>query len=197
MKKFLSILVVLAAVSGAVNANVKTVDDPKVVTGFAVMKSENGFKVFYKGSKSGTVKVKITNAKGEDIYQESIKNVESFMRPYNLSSITEGDYQVEITSPEGKSIEKISYSKTKVEKLMNLVQVKNSSTKYVLMVSNKNGDEHLKVNIYDRNYKLVYHGDEEIDGDFAKVYDLASLDEKFVIEVTDSKGSTQSIAHLN
>ena len=65
------------------------------------------------------------------------------------------------------------------------------------MVSNKNGDEHLKVNIYDKNYKLVYHGDEAIDGDFAKVYDLASLDEKFVIEVTDSKGSTQSIAHLN
>jgi hypothetical protein len=197
MKKFLSILVVLAAVSGAVNVNAKSIDDPKVTTGFAVMKSETGFKVFYKGSKTGTVKVKITNAKGEEVYQESIKNVESFMRPYNLSSITEGEYQVEVSSPEGKQIETISYSKTKVEKLMNLIQLKDSDDKYMLMVSNKNGNETLNVNIYDQDYKLVYHGDEKIAGDFAKVYDLGSLGNKFVIEVSDSSGATRSISHLN
>ena len=66
MKKFLSILVVLAAVSGAVNAN--AIDNPKSETGLALMKSESGFKVFYKGSKVGKVRVTITNDKGESVF---------------------------------------------------------------------------------------------------------------------------------
>jgi hypothetical protein len=195
MKKFLSILVVLAAVSGAVNANV--IDNPKSNTGLALMKSEKGFKVFYKGSKAGTVKVSILNAKGENIYQETLKNVESFMRPYNLTSMTEGDYSIEITSPEGKQIEKFSYSKHKVEKLMNLLHVKDADGKYVLTVANKNGNDQLKVNIYDKNYNLVYTGVEQINGDFAKVYDLKSLGKNFIFEVKDSEGETKTLSYVN
>jgi hypothetical protein len=195
MKKFLSILVVLAAVSGVVCAN--PIDEPKANTGFAIMKSVTGFKVFYKGNKAGTVNVKITNAKGEDVYKESIKNVESFVRPYNMNSIAEGDYQIEISTPEGKQIEKLSFTRAKIEKYMKLVQVKDAENKYMLMVSNKSATEKLRVDIFDANYKLVYHGDENISGDFAKVYDLASLGKNFVIEVTDSSGSTRSISHLN
>jgi hypothetical protein len=192
MKKFLSILVVLAAVSGAVNANV--IDNPKANTGLALMKSEKGFRVFYKGSKAGNVKVTISNARGESIFQETLKNVESFIRPYNLSSITEGDYMIEISSPEGKQIEKFSYTKNKVEKLMNLLHVKDSDGKYMLMVANKNGNDHLKVNIYDQKYNLVYSGNEEITGDFAKVYDLKSLGKNFLFEVKDGNGETQTLS---
>ncbi|HEY0740503.1 MAG TPA: hypothetical protein VGD40_03540 [Chryseosolibacter sp.] len=192
MKKFLSILVVLAVVSGGVMAN--GIDNPKANTGLALMKSEKGFKVFYKGSKAGTVRVTITNSKGEHIHQETLKNVESFMRPYNLSSITEGEYTIEINSPDGKQIEKFSYSKNKVEKLMNLLHVKDADGKYVLTVSNKNGSDRLTVNIYDQNYNLVYTGTEEISGDFAKIYDLRSLGKNFTFEVKDGAGSTQTLS---
>ena len=191
MKKFLSILVVLAAVSGAVNA--KVIDNPKSNTGLALMKSESGFKVFYKGSKTGTVRVTITNDKGESIFRETLKNVESFMRPYNLSSITEGEYKIEISSPDGKQVEKFSYTKNKVEKLMNLLHVKDADGKVVLTVANKNGNDRLRVNIYDRNYNLVYTGSENITGDFAKVYDLKSLGENFTFEVTDGNGAKQTL----
>ena len=193
MKKFLSILVVLAAVSGAVNANV--IDNPKANTGLALMKSESGFKVFYKGSKAGTVRVTISNDKGQNIFSETLKNVESFMRPYNLSSIKEGDYMIEITSPDGKQIEKFSYAKNKVEKLMNLLHVKDSEGKFVLTVANKNGNDRLRVNIFDQNYNLVYTGSEEITGDFAKLYDLKSLGDNFTFEVTASNGVKQSLSY--
>ena len=191
MKKFLSILVMLAAVSGVVSA--KNIDEPKASTGVALMKSDKGVKVFYKGSKTGTIKVTITNAQGESIYRETLKNVESFMRPYNLSSISEGEYNIEIVTPEGRQVEKFLYSKTKVEKLMNLMQVKDSGGKYILMVSNKSGEDELKVNIYDEAYRLVYQGTENITGDFAKVYDLSSLGKNFTFEVSDSNG-TKSIS---
>lgn len=193
MKKFLSILVVLAAVSGAVNANV--IDNPKANTGLALMKSESGFKVFYKGSKAGTVRVTITNDKGQSIFSETLKNVESFMRPYNLSSITEGDYKIEISSPDGKQIEKFSYTKNKVEKLMNLLHVKDAEGKFVLTVANKNGNDRLRVNIFDQNYNLVYTGSEEISGDFAKLYDLKSLGDNFTFEVTASNGTKQTLTY--
>lgn len=193
MKKFLSILVVLAAVSGAVNANV--IDNPKANTGLALMKSESGFKVFYKGSKAGTVRVTISNDKGQSIFSETLKNVESFMRPYNLSSITEGDYKIEISSPDGKQIEKFSYTKNKVEKLMNLLHVKDAEGKFVLTVANKNGNDRLRVNIFDQNYNLVYTGSEEISGDFAKLYDLKSLGDNFTFEVTASNGTKQTLTY--
>lgn len=195
MKKFLSILVVLAVVSSGVMAN--GIDNPKANTGLALMKSEKGFKVFYKGSKPGTVRVTIMNSKGENIFQETLKNVESFMRPYNLTSITEGDYSIEINSPDGKQIEKFSYSKKKVEKLMNLLHVKDGDGKFVLTVSNKTGEDELKVNIYDQNYNLVYTGTEQISGDFAKIYDLSSLGKNFTFEVKDSSGSTQTLSSTN
>jgi hypothetical protein len=161
------------------------------------MKSEKGFKVFYKGSKSGTVKVTITNAEGENIFKETLKNVESFMRPYDLSSIEEGDYTIQISSAEGKQVEKFSYTQNKVEKLMHLIKLKDSNGKFVLTVPNKNGAGRLKVNIYDQNYRLVYNATEDITGDFAKVYDLESLGKNFIFEVNDGNRSTHTLTHAN
>jgi hypothetical protein len=88
MKKFLTILVVLAAVSVAVNA--KNVDKPKSPVGMAVVKTGSIFKLYYKGAKSGDVKVTIYNDNNEKVYTETIRKIDSFMRPYNFSSLKEG-----------------------------------------------------------------------------------------------------------
>ena len=107
MKKFLSILTLAVAVSGTAMA---TEDKPKnSPVGMAVVKSETGFKLFYKGNKVCDVTVKIYDQKGVEVFSETLKNLDNFMRPYNLNTLTEGEYTVELSNSEGKSTEKVTY----------------------------------------------------------------------------------------
>jgi hypothetical protein len=192
MKKFLTILVVLTAVCGAVNAN--EIDNPKASVGMAVMKTGSIVKLFYKGSVAGDVKVAIYNAKGDRVFRETIRNIENFVRPYNFSSLEEGEYVIELDGADGKQLQKVSYFKGRIERLMNLVHLAGPENKYVLTVSNK-GNEKLQVRIYDAESTLLYSETESFQGDFAKIYNLNKVGEKFRFEVTDSNGLTKSLTY--
>jgi hypothetical protein len=192
MKKFLTILVVLTAVCGAVNAN--EIDNPKASVGMAVMKTGSIVKLFYKGSVAGNVKVAIYNAKGEKVFTEILRNIENFVRPYNLSSLEQGEYTIELEGVDGKQIQKVSYFKGKIEKLMHLVHLQGTDNKYVLSVANK-GSEKLQVKIYDGANNLLYNETESFQGDFAKIYNLDKVGEKFLFEVTDQNGVTKSLSY--
>jgi hypothetical protein len=191
MKKFLTLIVVLTVMCSAVKAN--EIDKPKSPVGTSVIKSGSVFKLFYKGAKSGDVTVTILDANGSAVYKETLRNVDNFMRPYNFSSLKEGDYTIELNHEDGKQLQKISYHNivSNKKKLMNLIRI-NGTDKYVLMVSNK-GNEVLKINVFDAKNGLVYSGVESINGDFAKVYDLDDVGKGFVFEVTDKDGNTQSL----
>lgn len=189
MKKILSMLVLLAAVSGVVNAK----DDvPASLAGTAVVKSESGFRLFYKGAKAGNVKVTIFNAKGEEVYAESFKNVDGFIRPYNLSSLSYGQYTVEIATANGKQVEKVNYLK-ETAKLARLVRVNGTDNKFLLAVPNKSGAKSLHIKIYDQQSNLIYNGDEQVSGDFAKVYSIKKGND-FLFEVTDNQGNSATLA---
>lgn len=191
MKKFLTLIVVLTVMCSAVNAN--EIDKPKSPVGTSVIKSGSVFKVFYKGAKPGDVTVTIRNAEGSAVYKETLRNVENFMRPYNFSSLKEGDYTIELNDEEGKQLQQISYHNNVAsnKKLMNLLRVPGTE-KYMLMVSNK-GSEVLKINVYDSKNALVYSETAKINGDFAKLYNLDDVGNGFVIDVTDKNGNTQSL----
>jgi hypothetical protein len=191
MKKFLSILTLAVAVSGTAMA---TEDKPKSSpVGMALVKSETGFKLFYKGNKRGDVTVKIFDQKGVQVFSETLKDLNNFMRPYNLNTLTEGEYTVELSNTEGKSHEKITYTKEKTGRLMNLVRVKNSD-RYLLRVPNK-GSEVLNIKVYDAFDKLVYESAENISGDFAKLYNLGRIGTNFHFEITDGAGLTQQLQY--
>lgn len=192
MKKFLSILTLAVAVSGTALA----IDDkPKnSPVGMAVVKSETGFKLFYKGNKPSDVTVKIYDKNGDQVFSETLKNQDSFMRPYNMNTLTEGEYTVELSSSEGKAKEKITHStKEETGRMMDLVRVKDSD-KYLLRVANK-GNELLDVKVYDAFDKLVYENDEKISGDFAKLYDLGRIGTNFRFQVTDRSGAVRQLTY--
>jgi hypothetical protein len=192
MKKFLTILFVLTAVCGGVQAN--EIDNPKAMSGMAVMKSGSVIKLFYKGTASGDVKVSIYNEKGEKVFTETIRNIENFVRPYNFSTLPEGAYTIELKGVDGRQLQKVNYSSGKIEKLMNLVHLAGSENKYVLTVANK-GNDKLKVRIYDEKNNLLYNETEAIQGDFGKIYNLDKLSGRFLFEVTDQNGVTKSLTY--
>jgi hypothetical protein len=192
MKKFLTILFVLTAVCGGVQAN--EIDNPKAASGMAVMKSGSVIKLFYKGTVSGDVKVSIYSEKGEKVFTETIRDIENFVRPYNFSTLPEGAYTIELKGADGRQLQKVNYSSGKIEKLMNLMHLAGSENKYVLTVANK-GNDKLKVRIYDEKDNLLYDETEAIQGDFAKIYNLNTVSGKCLFEVTDQNGVTKSLTY--
>jgi hypothetical protein len=194
MKNFLTILVVLTAVAGAVNVN--AIDKPKSPAGMAVMKSGSVFKLFYQGTKSDNIKVTIFNASGKPVFKESLRHVENFMRPYNFSSLPDGAYTIELDGEDGKQVQKINYQTGTSQKLMSIVRVGGNSDKYMLRISNK-GHETIQVKIYGQSGAMVYDGKEQLDGDFARIYDLKKIGNKFLFEVVDKNGNSETLTYKN
>lgn len=191
MNKFLTILVMLTVVCSAVSA--KT-DNPKATTGMAVVKSGSVFKVYYKGSKPADVKVTILNAEGAEVYKETLKNIESFVRPYNFSTLKEGNYTIALENEDGRQLKSIDYNAASDQRLMSLVRIRGNENKYVLSVPNK-GSDVLYVRILDAKNDVVYAETKEIEGDFARIYSLNKLGNDFAIEVTDKSGHVQTISY--
>jgi hypothetical protein len=191
MKKTLSILAAITIFSTTLFAN--NIDNPNAATGMAIMKNGSTIKLFYKGTKQADVKVSIYNAANSLVYSETIKNVDGFVRPYNFSNLAEGEYSIELTGDNGRQIERVSYKLGKVEKLANVLHVAGERNKYILTVANK-GKDVPTVKIYGDKGTLLYSKVENVDGDFAQVYNFEQYAGSITFEVSDSKGVTKSLS---
>jgi hypothetical protein len=189
MKNVLSVLVMLMLISSAAFANVGKPGS----TGIAIVRKGSTFNVFYKNDKVSDVKVSIRDAKNKVVYTEVLKKVDGFLRPYNFSALSEGNYTIEVINESGSEVETVSYRNGKVERLMKIARIAGESQKFLLAVPNK-GDDVLTVRIFDVNNNLLYEANEEIHGDFAKVYNLEKLKQNVVLEITDKSGSKRILS---
>jgi hypothetical protein len=189
MKKFLMMLLSCAVLAGSVNA----MPARKSSTDLAVIKNGSVFKVVYQGGQTGTVKVKIFNASRTLVFTETLKNTDSFIRPYNFSSLAEGDYVIEVNDGRTKQVEKVSFTKGQIERFMSIHALKESPGKLMLIVPNK-GDDVFTVRIYDSSGTLLFKHTASASGDFAMVYNLKNLNPKGSFEVTDKRGVVQSLS---
>ena len=191
MKKTLSILAALTIFSTALFAN--NIDNPNAATGMAIMKNGTTVKLFYKGTKQADVKVSKYNAANTLVYSDTIKNVDGFVRPYNFTNLEEGEYSIELIGENGRQVERVIYKLGKVEKLANVMHVTGEANKYILSVANK-GQDVLTIKIYGDKGVLLYSKTENVDGDFAQVYNLDKYNGGVTFEVSDSKGVTKSLS---
>jgi hypothetical protein len=187
MKKTLSVLAVLMVVSSVVFA--RRLETPGAAPSAAIVKSGSTFKVYYKGSEQADVKVSIWDATDHLVFSETLRKVDGFVRPYNFSSLPEGEYTIKISDKFGRQIEKITYKKEKSEPLAHLLKVGGSEAKYLLTVSNKE-ENGVTVRIYDSANNVIYNKKETVTSDFAKIYNLEGIGGEFTFVVSDGKATT-------
>lgn len=193
MKKTLLFFVMLSMVVSNVVAGGSD-DNPTASDRMAVLRSGSTFKVFYKGGSINNVTVNIYDSRGEKVLSDHVGKLENFMRPYNFSALPEGQYSIELIDNSGKLVESVEYRSGKIEKVANLIKMAKGDSKYLLVVPSK-GKEVLHVKILDANGAVAYSAVENIDGDFAKVYDLKSLGNNFSFQITDNKGAIKSLRY--
>jgi hypothetical protein len=168
---------------------------PAIVT---VTPAANGmvFNINYKTTEAGTVKVSIYNNANQLVFAETINNVASFIRPYNFSQMSEGEYTIVVVDKNSNQVEKVNYSLNKLTSFISVSQVANAENKYALNVSN-NGTEVVYVKIYDNNETLIHEQSVEVTGSFGLIYNLSQVKSTtgsaVTFEISTSNGKTQTI----
>lgn len=143
------------------------------------------YQVVYQSSHKGAVTVNILDANGKVIMADRIINdSEGFMRPYNFSSLAEGEYQIEVKDHAGKVVLPLNHSvaaapvKVKIEAL-------DAKKFQLVMVGQSSGG--LQVEIMDNNNRVVYSDYIQTSSSFSKVYNLSQLPaENFKFEVRNN-----------
>jgi hypothetical protein len=191
MKKILLVMLALV-VSGATFAN-----NADHVSGTEAIVTNSGstVKLIYKSDTKSKVIVSIYNEEHTLVFSETFQQVDGFTRPYNLSNLNEGTYSIEVKDGISTYKEHIVYKKSIAPKSTiqaRVAKVTGQKGKYVLSVPNK-GKQVIFVNIYDSNNNLQYSQQEQLSGDFAKVYNVGKFGSKILFEVLDAKGNAISL----
>ncbi|PZR40250.1 MAG: hypothetical protein DI538_04700 [Azospira oryzae] len=171
-------------------------ESPKSSSGIAVMQNaENGlFKVYYKAAEAANVKVSILNDENQEVFTETIRKVNGFVRPYNFQNLKEGEYTIRIDDGTQSQAEKVVYQSGKLEKLIQVRKMKSDEGKYLLTASGQ-GKEQITVNIYDSTDKIIYTELQQINDTFAQVYNLSQVKGGIAFEIIHANGTAQRLQY--
>lgn len=156
----------------------------------------NVFNITYKTAETATVKIAIYNNSNELVFTEVLNSVASFVRPYNFSELTEGEYTIVVSNKNGKQAEKVNYTSNKISSVITVSEVANAENKYVLNVKN-NGTEAVFVKIYNNDDTLVHEQSLQVTGSFGLIYNLNKVKStsasSITFEVSTSSGKFEKI----
>ena len=191
MKKVLSLVVVVALVAaGTAHAGNPVPESP---VGISVLKSGDVVKLFYRGEQTGKVKVTIYNEKGEKVFIETLRQREHFMRPYNFSSLPEGEYTISLEDEQGTRTGNVTHRLSSAAKFAHLMRMRGPGSKYMLAVPGTESSS-VTVKIYDQSDRLLYSKTEIVDGSFARLYNLSKVKGNHTFEVIDDNGRVNRLS---
>jgi hypothetical protein len=152
------------------------------------------YKLVYKTTGAGKVKVSIYDENRDLIFTETLTNVESFIRPYNFSNLSQGDYTIVVEDKTGKTEEKVAYYFKKVESAVEVTKIANEANKYLLSVENKETDL-IDVKILDAERNILHEESMTVNGKFSVIYNLTTIKGEITFEVIGSDGLIKTIKY--
>jgi hypothetical protein len=150
-------------------------------------KGSEVFKVIYKGTNTGRLKLNILNDRGDVIHSESISGLKGFICPVNFKGLESGDYTIEVIDKNERYRESITYKPAHELKSIHVSKIQSEDGKYLLAVANAN--EPIHVRIFDEDQRLLYNESKTLKGDFAQVYKLPGGYSRYTFEVSDDAGN--------
>lgn len=181
-KNFLILTAALLVTFGAVAKSI-----PGAASDVAVVNNGTTLKLYYKAESEADVKVSIMNESGMIVFSEVIKDVDGFVRPYDLSNIPAGAYTIQVADRNATHEEKISVGITPKANLANLYRVKGEEGKYLLTIPSKESKD-ITVRIL-ADDQVIHNEVVAISSDFARIYNLTKVKGDVTFEVKDQKGN--------
>ncbi|MGC4023488.1 MAG: hypothetical protein QM734_16825 [Cyclobacteriaceae bacterium] len=154
--------------------------------------SNSVYKVVYKSETTSKVKVTIFNSEKQVVFTESISNVKGFSRPYNFSSLPEGEYTIEINNGLDKKVETVKYQEQGDSMLVSTMSVRklNSAESKYLITAESKGLNIMTVSVYDEQGTLLHSQSHIVDKSFGVVYNVAKGG-NYTFVLTDANGTSQ------
>lgn len=152
------------------------------------LKGSEVFKVIYKGTSTGKVRMNIVDQRGNVIHAETFAGLNGFILPVNFGGLESGTYTIELIDNAGKHRESVTYKPTHELKSVHVSRLINEHGKFLLAVANAQS-EPIRVRIFDQEQRLIYNDSKVLTGDFAQVYKLENAYSRYTFEVSDANGN--------
>jgi len=155
----------------------------------------NVFNISYKTAEVGNVRISIYDNGNELVFTEVLSNVASFVRPYNFSELTQGEYTIVVSNKNSTQAEKVNFTSNKINSIISVSEVANAENKYALNVTN-NGTEDVYVRIFGNN-TLLHEQSVQVTGSFGLIYNLSKVKSaakaSVTFEVSTASGKFEKI----
>jgi hypothetical protein len=163
--------------------------NPNSTTSMGVLKDGNTIKVVYSGLEERVVKVTIFNSKGKTVFQEEVRGHSSFIRPYNLVTMPEGEYRIVMNDGRDTYEEMVTFSKVKSEVLSSVI--KSGKNKFVVTLYSAQETD-VQIFLRDDSRNVLYSDRIKLKGGNARLFNLKNILSAVSLDVI-SEGSQNSI----
>jgi len=145
------------------------------------------YKLVYPVRSKEMVNIKIYDQKNQLVFSDRIKNLNGFIRPYDLSYLPDGNYKFMIRSTSGFITRDIVH-KAAENDLRISIEETGANDSYKLIVKGVSRNP-VSVDIYNKEVGLVFKENIKIGKDFSRIYSFKNKVDNLTFIVTQNNSS--------